>query len=282
MAEPRITVGNVEIVALLDVPFALPPDRMFPTVPTEAWEPYKLQYPYGFLDNGMIRTNATSYLVRSQGRTILVDTGLGPGPHQMAGGASGNLLNDLQSHSVQRGDIDLVIITHLHGDHIGSNATVSGETVRRTFPRARYLIPERDWEHFRQPQVLASSPAIQPHVIALHAQGVVELVSGERVVTSELTITPTPGHTPGHQSILVMSQGQRAAIIGDVAHTPVQAEQADWSPGFDFDPDQSRETRHRLFDRIEQEGAVMCACHFPHPGFGRLVRQQGKRMFQAL
>ncbi|MBI4497730.1 MAG: MBL fold metallo-hydrolase [Chloroflexi bacterium] len=282
MADVRVTVGNVEIVALLDAVMIFPLERFFPSVPPEAWAPVISQYPNAFADTTRLRTNATGYVVRSQGRTILVDTGLGPGPHEFLGGARGNLLVDMESKGVRPEAIDLVVITHLHFDHVGWNATVVGEAVRPTFPHARYLIPQVDWEHYRRPEVFAQSSYIQHTVIALHELGLVDLVAGERAVTDELTIIPTPGHTPGHQSLLVQSQGQRAAITGDVAHSPAQVEHPDWSPGADIDPAQSRQTRHRMFDRIEAEGALMAACHFPNPGFGRLVRLEGRRVFQAL
>ena len=92
----------------------------------------------------------------------------------------------------------------------------------------------------------------------------------------------TPGHTPGHQSILVSSGGEKAIILGDVSHTPVQILHPDWSPTFDVDPDLSSRTRSDLFDRIEQEGLTIAAGHYPYPGLGGIVRVEGKRRWHPL
>ncbi len=112
--------------------------------------------------------------------------------------------------------------------------------------------------------------------------GLVDYVEPETDLTPEVRVWSTPGHTPGHVSFLINSGGERGVILGDVAHSPVQAHETDWNPGFDVLQDQSRATRHSVFDRLEQEGMTIAAGHFPKPGFGKLVRVEGKRIWQAL
>ena len=97
-----------------------------------------------------------------------------------------------------------------------------------------------------------------------------------------MTLIPTPGHTPGHQAVLVTSRGERAAIIGDLAHTPPQVHEMDWTATADLDPEMARETRRRMLDRVEADHTLLCAGHFPHPGFGYLARLADRRIFQAL
>jgi glyoxylase-like metal-dependent hydrolase (beta-lactamase superfamily II) len=275
-----VKVGNVEVVSLLDVPdWHIP--AFFPEVSPELWETYRALYPAAQCDGTSICTSATAYALRAPSRTVLVDAGLGPGPHQTAGGQTGRLLEEMRGHGLRPEDIDLIIITHLHHDHVGWAAVAAGDGVRPTFPNARYFLPQKDWEHFTQPDVLARS-AYVPNLIKLYDQGVVDLVSGERTVTSEVSIVPSPGHTPGHQSVFVLSQGERAAIIGDMAHTPAQVEETDWRPRADLDPALSARTRHHAFDRMEAEHTLLCAGHFPHPGFGYLLRAGGRRVFEAL
>jgi glyoxylase-like metal-dependent hydrolase (beta-lactamase superfamily II) len=111
---------------------------------------------------------------------------------------------------------------------------------------------------------------------------VLDLIDGEHKVTSELTTLPTPGHTPGHISVAIASAGQRGFILGDVSHTPAQAHYTDWSPNFDVDGELSRKTRREVFDRLEREGALVSAGHYPAPGFGRFVRQRGRRIWQEM
>jgi glyoxylase-like metal-dependent hydrolase (beta-lactamase superfamily II) len=273
-------VGEVEIVSLLDVPEWKIPD-FFPTADPGSWETYRALYPDSLCDGGCLCTTATAYALRAGGMTMLVDTGLGPGPHTRFGLHRGLLLEEMQSHGLAPSDIDVVIITHLHIDHVGWNALPAGDGVQATFPRARYLIPRADWDHYRRPDVYEKSRYVW-NTVALFEHGVIELVEGEHAVTPQVTLLPTPGHTPGHQAVLVLSQGEQAAIIGDMAHTPAQVEETDWSPSIEYDAELSGRTRKQTFDRIEEEGMLLCAGHFPRPGFGHLTRLDGRRIYRAV
>ena len=109
-----------------------------------------------------------------------------------------------------------------------------------------------------------------------------EDVEGERALTSELTTLPTPGHTPGHTSVLVSSAGEKAIIAGDATHISIQAQETDWSPRADIDPEQSTKSRYDIMDRMESENGLLVCGHYPAPGFGRLVRLEGRRYWKAL
>jgi glyoxylase-like metal-dependent hydrolase (beta-lactamase superfamily II) len=118
-------------------------------------------------------------------------------------------------------------------------------------------------------------------VTPLEKLGVMELISGEQTITSDVTTYPTPGHTPGHTSLLISSNGERAIVTGDLAHHPAQLEHLDWCSSFDTNAGETSATRFRVFDQIEADGLIAAFCHFPEP-FGKLVRLKGKRVFQAL
>jgi len=123
---------------------------------------------------------------------------------------------------------------------------------------------------------------VQETLTPLEALGVLDLADGERSLTEEITTLHTPGHTPGSMSVLITSGGERAIIVGDAIAHPAQVEHPDWGIVFDFDGETAIETRRGLLDRIEAEGLTMTACHFPEPGFGRVVRLEGRRSWQAL
>ncbi len=110
--------------------------------------------------------------------------------------------------------------------------------------------------------------------------GVVEALSGEQALTSEVTAIPTPGHTPGSMSLAVVSGGTQALILGDVFHGPTQVTETDWVFSFDMDPDLAIRTRKQMIDRAELEDAIVGICH--HSGFGRIIRSEGKRYWQGL
>lgn len=276
----RTTVGNVEILSLMDVgDWHLP--QFFKTVDPATWEAYRAIYPEAQCDGSSICTSATSYVLRTGGKTILVDTGVGPGPHARIGGQEGRLVAEMQASGIAPGDVDLVVVTHLHFDHVGWNATQDGRDFLPTFPNARYLLPQKDWRHYNQAEQREKTPYLDGTRL-LYRLGKVDLVDGEKLVTDDVTLLPTPGHTPGHQAVLVQSSGERAVIIGDAAHTPAQVQETDWSPGADVDPVQSSKTRAALFAKVEDEQMLLCAGHFPHPGFGYLTRLEGRRIFKAL
>ena len=151
-----------------------------------------------------------------------------------------------------------------------------------TFPNARYVAHEADWAAFNTPrdsEIFGYSWWAET-VAPLRRLGVLDLVSGKTELTGELTIIPTPGHTPGSMSLIVNSVGERAFIMGDVFHGPAQVTETEWVFHYDTDPDQAGRTRRRMLDRAESENAAIAICH--HSGFGRVIRGSGRRYWQAL
>jgi glyoxylase-like metal-dependent hydrolase (beta-lactamase superfamily II) len=276
----RIRVGNAEIVAVIDmVPPPREPTAFIPDAPREAWEPYADEV----LEDGMLQLYYGCFFIRSQGKTVLVDTGMGPGPHPGLENRTGELMGGLSRLGVSPLDVDVVVHTHLHGDHVGWNVDVSGGAPKPYFPAARYLAPRKDWEHYTDPAVLPDAPHITKSMLPLEEQGLIDLVDDGHNVTDEVTTLETPGHTPGHQVILVNSDGERAAIIGDLIHNPVQIHEPDWCAGVDVDKVASRRSRRSFLEMAEREGLVVAAGHFrPDRHIGRVVRLQGRRYWQSL
>ena len=118
MATPKVTVGNVEIIALVDMPMQFPWQIIFAGIPQSEFEAYRELYPKSFGED-RFATQCGAYAIRSEGRTVLCDTGIGPGPIQFLGGAGGRLLDDMRDKGVRPEDVDTVVFTHLHGDHVG-------------------------------------------------------------------------------------------------------------------------------------------------------------------
>lgn len=284
MADNRLRVGNVEILILTDAEcrFPVPLDQLFPGVALEQWEPYRQRYPSAFAAPDAWHVHYGCAVLRSGGRTILVDTGIGPDAVELLGGAEGKLLDDLERHGVRRDEIDTVFMTHAHIDHVGWNLTAAGQP---TFPNARYVLHEADWAAARQLESVVVQFGAPPYVdrtlAPLEGLGILDLFAGEAPLTPEVTALPTPGHTPGHMCVLITSAGERAVLPGDAIVHPAQVSEPDWPFGFDSDTTQASVSRRQLLDRIEAEGMTLAACHFPHPGFGRLVRLEGKRYWQA-
>lgn len=286
----KVTVGNVEITAVLDmVPPSREPSMMFPTTSAADWAQHQ-----DALENGQLQLYYGVWVVKSQGQLILVDTGLGPGPHPDRGNVTGNLYENLrpvlappdntQNTNVSPSDeINIVVHTHLHGDHVGWNLRYQGGMPAPTFRRAKYLVPKLDWDHFTAADVINSAPHVREQVMPLRRLRKMELIEGEYNITNEVRTLPTPGHTPGHQAILITSQGQRAIIAGDVLHNKAQVVESSWCAGVDTDKEQSTKSREDLLERAEREESVVAAGHF-HPGdnLGKVVRLEGRRYWQAI
>ena len=289
MPDYTTRVGNVEILALSDGSIRFTPADFFPTIPEEAWDPYR-EY---FTPEGEMIMNLGCFLLRSEGKTILIDTGLGIDTGHLETLDKGKLLNDMQAKGVSRDEVDVVGITHLHIDHVGwnflyddGNSEQSSEVERSgepqaTFANARYWVANADWRVFTR-GALRKRPYIPAQVLPLQDQGILELFEGERQITGEVSTLPTPGHTPGHTSFLVASQGERAIITGDAIHSRAQTQETHWSPRADSKPDVSAESRKNLLERIENDNAMLISGHFPAPGFGALVRIEGRRYWQAI
>ncbi|MGH7309443.1 MAG: MBL fold metallo-hydrolase, partial [Candidatus Rokuibacteriota bacterium] len=148
MASDMIRVGDVEIMALTDGLLEFDLCNFFPTIPETEWQPYE-----SHLTDHKVRFNLGSYLIRSDGRTVLVDTGLGPKPADGPDVPWGQLLTDFRAKGVRPDEVDMVVMTHLHRDHVGWNLRAEGQKYIPTFPNARYWMSTKDWEACHQPDV---------------------------------------------------------------------------------------------------------------------------------
>lgn len=289
-ATPSYTtrVGNAEIVALSDGRIRFAPSDFFPSISADAWEPYRAD----LTPQGDMIMNLGCFAIRSEGKTILIDTGLGSESAHLDALEYGSLPADMRAKGVSTADVDIVGITHLHVDHVGWNflyeeqdsggeGGASRDAGAPTFPNARYWVSNADWRVFTR-GALGRREYVAKQVKPLQERGVLEVFDGERQLTGEVSTLPTPGHTPGHTSFLIASQGERAVITGDAIHARAQAQETHWSPRADSKPDLSAQTRQALLERIERDNAMLISGHFPAPGFGALVRMNGKRYWQAL
>ena len=277
MARNKLTIGNVEITSLSDGILEFDLCNFFPAIPKEDWDPYGSH----LTEEHKVRFNLACFVVRSDGKTIVVDTGLGPKPTPET--PWGELLDDFKAHGVRPEEVDMVVMTHLHRDHIGWNLLAKDGKYEPTFPNARYWMSAKDWEACHDPTLIETRfPNAPDCVWPLEDLGLAEFMDGESALTSELTTLPTPGHTPGHMSIMINSQGQRGIILGDVLHNTVQVHETEWVSRADIDPDLTRTTRRSMMERLEREGIPVAAVHMAAPGFGKIVRLQGRRVWQVL
>lgn len=280
-ASPTVAVGDISITALLDVDMSFPLgiDQVFTDVPADEWEGHRARCPEAFSPDGGWRYVVTCYLLRGADRCVLVDTGCGSASLAFPTflGIEGQLGRRLAAIDVSPQEIDTVVITHIHPDHVGGVLTHEGAATARAFPNARLLVPRADWDAWSRPEVQEAFPVpyVGDTIAPLIEAGVVDLVEGQHEVSKQLRLLPTPGHTPGSSSLLIDSAGERAVLVGDLWLHPAQVTDPSMKCSFDMQPDIAHETRAALASRISDEGLIMGACHFPEP-FGELVRLEGR------
>jgi glyoxylase-like metal-dependent hydrolase (beta-lactamase superfamily II) len=193
-------------------------------------------------------------LLRTEDATILVDTGVGPKPRTLLPDGDARLLDELAHAGAAPEDIDIVVHTHLHVDHVGWTGS---------FPNARYVVHEDDWAYFMSEASLAERPHLREKVLPLER---VERVTGETEIAPGVRVQPTPGHTPGHMSV----RAGELAVLGDLVAHELQVVDPDLVFVNDMDPEQAAATRSRVIAELADEGAVVIAGHFY--GRGRFER----------
>ncbi|NUH39850.1 MBL fold metallo-hydrolase [Streptomyces samsunensis] len=285
-----ITLGNVEITRVVEVtPRGLARDFIFPDVATEHWRANESWLVPQFLDPAAdeINTMIQTWLVRSEGRTILIDTGIGNGrerPHMPHfHHLHTNYLGELAAAGVRPEDVDLVICTHVHGDHVGWNTSWQDGEWRPTFPNAEYVIPRIDFDYWnpenghRTRSGLRMMNVFEDSVTPVHRAGQTVLWEGGHYdIDGGLRIEPAPGHTPGSSVVRLRSGTDRAIFAGDVLHSPLQIVEPDDCPCFDEDEPRARISRRRVLAQAADQGALLFPAHFPGPGAAE-VRRDGER-----
>ncbi len=233
---------------------------------------------------GYLKLSIHALLVEAPGLRLVVDTCIGNDrPRNITGNQplATNFIADLERAGWTRESVDAVVCTHLHVDHVGWNTMLQDGEWVPTFPNARYLIGRSEYDYWRaegdadQQTILGDS--IQP----IFDAGLVDLVEMDHRLSPEIMLVPTPGHTPGHVSVSIVSEGQRALITGDALHHPCQVAHPDWSPPFDFDRSASRVTRRALLDGVADSEVLVIGTHFAAPTAGHVVSEAGGYRFEA-
>ena len=282
MPHGSIRVGQVEIVALCDavVSSRAPGSGSYPDVDERRWRDARDRHPEVFADDGRWRFHVHSYAVRSGDRTFLMDTGIGPAtaPAPSWAGVAGTLPTELADAGVDPLAVELVLISHVHDDHIGWNVT---EAATPTFPNARYVINRADWELMADATDEEDREIFAAVLEPLERAGVVELSGRTFEASPELRLEHAPGHTPGHQVLAIDSEGERAVLSADLVNHPVQLLQPGLAGRSDMDPVRADATRTAWLERIEREGRIVAPAHLAEP-FGTIVREGDGRRWEPI
>jgi glyoxylase-like metal-dependent hydrolase (beta-lactamase superfamily II) len=279
---PPITLKDITIYQVVEQqgPFfdAL---EFFPTLTKELLEENRSWLQPTFIDPGSNRLVlcVQSFIIKTPHHNILIDSCVGnhkPRPARPA-------WNMMNSDRFEKGfaatgltvnDIDYVMCTHLHVDHVGWNTRLDNGRWVPTFPKAKYVMADRELEFWTQKEKgdPSSFPWITDSVLPIVAAKRAQIVKSDFALNEQFQFIPTPGHTIDHYSVLVGEPGGDALITGDMIHSPIQGRYPELGMRADYDSGQAGQTRRKVFDRFCDTSTIMCMVHFPSPSTARVRR----------
>ncbi|WP_315783111.1 MBL fold metallo-hydrolase [Bradyrhizobium sp. SZCCHNPS1003] len=218
-----------------------------------------------------------SYVVRTPHHTILIDSCIGNDKPRAR--PVWNMKTDdtymraLATAGVSVDDIDVVMCTHLHTDHVGWNTRLDNGRWVPTFPNARYVFAQREYDYWVAQNAKAEVPPFADSVLPVVEAKRADIVKDGFAIGDHVRLLPTPGHTPGHVAVAVGKGKDDAVFSGDLMHSPLQLGLPELSPKFDVDPAQAAATRRTFLDRYCDTATLCCTAHFPSPSVGRIRRK---------
>src|SRR5262249_17685860 len=216
-----------------------------------------------------------SFLVKTPHHNILIDTCVGnhkprparPAWHMMN---SDRFEKALKAAGISVDDIDYVMCTHLHADHVGWNTRLENGRWVPTFPNARYLFSRREYSYWAEEHTKNHIDAIADSVLPIVEAKKADLVSSEFALDDHVRLAPTPGHTPDHFAVCRGRGGDAAVLTGDLIHSPLQARYPELVMRVDYDPAQATATRRNFLERYCDTATLCCTMHFPSPSVGHI------------
>ena len=270
----RYNVGDIEIVVLSDGFRKVPLDNYLKNASKEE---LAAALEEAGLPTDHIRNTYSPVLIRTGGHNVLIDTGNGESAFMQTKGERGRLNRNLDTAGIKRTDIDKVVISHFHADHVNGLLLVDNKSA---FPNAEILVPEVEWAFWMDDAEMARASAGRMTELFQNNRRVFDILdrkvttyAWDTEVASGVKAVGTPGHSIGHTSFMVSSGEQRVFVQQDVNNnSAVFAPHPEWQGFFDQDPPKASETRKRVYDMLAAEKIPVQAYHHPFPGLGRVEK----------
>ena len=281
-----LSLGDVSVTRVVEIGRStFPTASMLPACSPEALARHRgwLQ-PFWDHTTDDLGSRIGTWLVRTPEHVVLIDTGVGNDKKRdnaLWNLRHGTFLDDLRAAGVAPEQVDIVVITHLHVDHVGWNTRLVGGRWVPTFPRARYVFAGEEWSFWKHEQARGGdeSGCIEDSVLPVVASGQAQLVDATHRIDPWLRLEPSIGHTPGHVNVRLSTRAGEAVFSGDLMHRVVQVAEPQWSSRFCYDGTRAAETRREFVERHADSGILVLPAHFPQPGY--IVRTPEGFRFQV-
>lgn len=266
----RLKIGAFTVTVLSDGFFTLPSTLLATNLAeAELKEFVKANH----LGADTFRAQMNVVLVDTGERRVLIDAGSGGWPQPTTDRIAANL----QAAGIELTTIDLVVLTHAHPDHLWGTVDTKAGTTR--FRNARYVLSDAEWDFWADPARYGTFPEGWRGMIEgtqaafkLIADRTTRIKPGAEIVSGIGTVA-SPGHTPGHMSVLLASNGEQALVTGDaITNQLISFARPDWKPGYDGDIEQAVQSRRRLLDQATTDRVLLLGYHLPFPGVGNVAR----------
>jgi glyoxylase-like metal-dependent hydrolase (beta-lactamase superfamily II) len=269
-----LTLGDVTLTRVIEIGRStFPTTSMLPESSAERIARHRSWLePFWDADTGDLGSRIGSWIVRTPEHLVLIDTGVGNDKNRASNPLwhrrSGGFLDDLAAAGVAPEDVDFVVITHMHVDHVGWNTRLVNGRWMPTFPNARYVFPGEEWAFWKHEAERGGDEygCIDDSVLPIVAAGQAMLVDDRHAIDRWLRFEPSVGHTPGHVSVRLTTTAGDAVFSGDLMHRVVQVAEPEWSSRFCYDGKQAAVTRREFVERHADTGTLVLAAHFPRPG----------------
>ena len=297
-------IGNYLVRKLVEVVDPLSPEFAFIEYDDTKFENYKEWLSPHFMhinnEGTQLLFSFHTFIVQGNNKTILIDTCIGnhkersalPSWHQQ----NRPYIDNLRSMGIHPNEVDYVMCTHLHADHVGWNTQLIDGSWVPTFPNAKYIFSKIDYDKHNEIYTNKSiNPDSNPNpgegdfyaswedsILPIVNTNLSQIVNNDFSIDDSISILPTPGHTPGHYCVNLKSMGQEAFFTGDMMHHPILVAEPQWVTHFCLDPIQSTKTRKKFIESNTDSGAIVFAAHFAGPTAGQIINKRGMQIFQAL
>ena len=270
-------IGKVTVTKIVELEVTGGSRFILPQATYEEILPIRWMQPHFADERGRLKMSIHALVVETPDRRIVVDTCLGNDKQGRRiptwNNLQGPFLADLATAGYPRESIDTVLCTHLHVDHVGWNTMLVDGKWLPTFPRARYLMGRVEFAHWQEQHERDDMAAVfADSVKPVYDAGLADLVEIDQRVCDEISLVPTTGHTPGHVSVFIRSEGEEALSTGDFIHHPCPIAHPEWSSTADTDPEAAHRTRDRMLKELSERPVLVIGTHFAGATAGRIVR----------